>query len=243
MAGQASRLPGLPCSKEILPVTAGREPGKNWSPAEPVCKQLLGQMRDAGIETIYLVIREGKWDIPATLGDGTSLELNLAYLMMGRPFGTPYSVDQAYTFVRDRRVVLGFPDMCFYTSGIFTRLLEYQASSRADVVLGIFPADRPQKADMLELDDDHRIKQLVIKPPETTLKQTWGVAVWTPVFSDFMHTYLATHQHGADRSPELYIGDVIRDAVQAGLDVRGIPVSEQPFIDIGTREDLDRVSS
>ncbi len=242
MAGQATRLTGVNGSKEILP---GRfNHGTAASHAEPraVCEHLLGQMQGSGIEDIYIVIRDGKWDIPALLGDGSQLSLRLAYLMMGRPFGTPYSVDQAYTFVRDRRVALGFPDMCFGQPGIFTHLLAHQESSGADVVLGVFPADRPEKVDMLDLGPDHQIRQLVIKPAETDLKHTWAIAVWTPVFTEFMHAFLESHQDTADRSPELYIGDVVRAAIQSGMDVQGIPVSDHPFIDIGTREDLERAS-
>jgi glucose-1-phosphate thymidylyltransferase len=199
-------------------------------------------MQGSGITDIYIVIRDGKWDIPAFLGDGARLDLRIAYLMMGRPFGTPYSVDQAYAFVRDRRVALGFPDMCFTQPDIFTPLLSHQETSGADVVLGVFPADRPEKVDMVELDANHRVKQIVIKPAQTTLYQTWGIAVWTPAFTEFMHAFLDTHQHSAGQSQELYIGDVVRAAIQTGLDVQGIPVSDQPFIDIGTREDLERAS-
>lgn len=242
MAGQATRLPGLPCSKEIIPVRFSHSPHNRQQPSRAVCEHLLGQMQCAGIQDIYIVIRDGKWDIPAFLGDGSRLGLHLAYLMMERPFGTPYSVDQACTFVRDRRVALGFPDMCFNHPQIFTTLLAHQETSGADLVLGIFPADRPEKVDMLELDADHRITQLVIKPTETTLQHTWGVAVWTPVFTEFMHTFLETHQLTADQSPELYIGDVALAAIQAGMDVQGVSVSDQPFIDIGTRKDLQRAS-
>lgn len=242
MAGQATRLADLTGSKEILPVKLSRSPGTQQLKTKAVCEHLLGQMHSAGIQDVYIIIRDGKWDIPSFLGDGSRLDLRLAYLMMGRPFGTPYSVDQAYTFVRDRRVALGFPDMCFDHPKIFTTLLAHQEVSGADLVLGVFPADRPEKVDMLELGTDNRIKQLVIKPAETTLRQTWGVAIWTPVFTEFMHTFLDSHQHTADRSPELYIGDVVRAAIEAGLDVQGIPVSDQPFIDIGTREDLERAS-
>ena len=242
MAGQATRLADLTCSKEILPVKFSHSPDTPQQQPKAVCEHLLGQMHSAGIQDIYIVIRDDKWDIPSFLGDGSHLDLRLAYLMMGRPFGTPYSVDQAYAFVRDRRVAMGFPDMCFNTPEIFTKLLAHQAMSGADLVLGVFPADRPEKVDMLELGADHRIKQLIIKPVETTLTNTWGVAIWTPVFTEFMHTFLDSHQHTADRAPELYIGDVVRAAIQAGMNVQGIPVSEQPFIDIGTREDLERAS-
>jgi glucose-1-phosphate thymidylyltransferase len=242
MAGQATRLTGLTCSKEILQVRFNNSPDSPQAEPKAVCEHLLCQMQSSGITDIYIVIRDGKWDIPAFLGDGSRLDLRLAYLMMGRPFGTPYSVDQAYAFVRHHRVALGFPDMCFDHPEIFTPLLTYQETSRADVVLGVFPADRPEKVDMLELDADHRIKQLIIKPAESKLQQTWGIAVWTPLFTEFLHSFLDSHQHTADEAPELYIGDVIRAAIKAGIDVRGIPVSDQPFIDIGTREDLERAT-
>lgn len=241
MAGKATRLPGLPCSKEIFPLGSGHSDSPETHPTA-VCEGLLGQMQTAGVQDVYIVIRDGKWDIPAYLGDGSRLGLNLAYLMMGRPFGTPYSIDQAYPFVREHRVALGFPDMCFDQSPIFSTLLAHQEASGADLVLGVFPADRPQKVDMLELDADYRIQQLVIKPTTTTLQLTWGVAIWTPVFTAFMHTWLAAHSHTADHSPEVYVGDVVRAALEAGLDVQGVPVSTQPFIDIGTWEDLERVA-
>lgn len=241
MAGQASRLPGLPCSKEIYPV-GPPSAGNTLKRPTAVCEHLLGQMQTAGIEEVYLVIREGKWDIPAYLKDGSRLGLHFAYLLMGRPFGTPYSVDQAYPFVRHCRVALGFPDMFFDQTQIFPTLLTHQETSGADLVLGIFPADRPDKVDMLELGTDHRIKQIVIKPTETTLQHTWGVALWTPVFTEFMHTFLAAHEKTAAHSPELFVGDVVRAAIEAGLDVQGVQVSAKPYIDIGTWEDLQRVS-
>lgn len=242
MAGQATHFADLTCSKEILPVKVRHGAEASQSESKAVCEHLLDQMHRSGIQDIYVVIRDGKWDIPSFLGDGSRLGLRLAYLMMGRPFGTPYSVDQAYTFVRDRRVALGFPDMCFDHPRIFTALLAHQETSGADLVPGVFPADRPQKVDMLELGADHRIRQLIIKPAETTLEQTWGTAIWTPVFTEFMYTYLDSHQHAADRTPEMYIGDVVRDAIHSGMDVQGIPVADQPFLDIGTREDLERAS-
>jgi glucose-1-phosphate thymidylyltransferase len=108
-------------------------------------------------------------------------------------------------------------------------------------VLGLFPADRPEKVDMVEVGDDRRIRQIVIKPAETHLRHSWGIAVWTPVFTEFMHRFLADHAGTADTTPELFVGDVVRAAMQAGLDVQGVEVSQQPFVDIGTWEDLRRL--
>jgi glucose-1-phosphate thymidylyltransferase len=180
-------------------------------------------MRLAGVTHAYIVIRKGKWDIPAYFGDGLILDMQLAYLMMGLPFGVPYTIDQAYPFVRDTIVAFGFPDIIF-----------------EDVVVGIFPADRPQKVDMVDLRDDGRIERLVIKPQETKFRYTWGIAVWTSVFTHFMHEYLAAIAEKAARQSELFVGDVFNEAIQEGLKVEGMLVSDKPFLDIGTGDDLLR---
>jgi glucose-1-phosphate thymidylyltransferase len=239
MAGRATRLAGLPCSKELFPTGltgsgAARRP-------QAVCERLLGALQNAGLSNVYLVIRDGKWDIPTYLGDGSRLGLHLAYLLAGRPWGTPYSIDQAYPFVRNHRVALGFPDLHFTDEPVFSRLLAHQSACGADVVLGLFPAARPDKVDMVELGAGNRVKQIVIKPATSRLQHTWGVAVWTPAFSSFMHRFLEMHGHSAADTAELFVGDVFRAGLEAGLDIQGLPVSAQPFVDIGTWDDLLRV--
>lgn len=242
MAGRATRLAGLTCSKEIYPIgpraadDAGQHPGV-------VCEHLLRKMRTAGVNSIYVILREGKWDIPAYLGDGSKAGLPLAYLMMGLPYGTPYSVDQAFPFVRQATVALGFPDMIFGPEDIFTTLLEHQQASGADVVLGLFPADRPEKVDMVELDNNGNVRQIIIKPRDTDLHDTWGVAVWSPTFTDFMHKFLALHRKTAAGETELFVGDVVRAAIKEGLRVHGVKVSKQPFLDIGSWDDLEKTTN
>jgi hypothetical protein len=34
------------------------------------------------------------------------------------------------------------------------------------------------------------------------------------------------------------VGHVIEAAIEAGLHIEGVPISEQPFLDIGTPDDL-----
>lgn len=239
MAGRATRLAGLPCSKELFPIGLAGSGGARRPQA--VCEQLLGALRDAGLSDVYVVIRDGKWDIPAYLGDGSRLGLHLAYLLAGRPWGAPYSIDQAYPFIQNRRVALGFPDLHFTDEQVFSRLLAHQAASGADVVLGLFPADRPDKVDMVELGSDNRVKQIFIKPATSQLQHTWGVAVWTPAFTGFMHRFLERHGQSAGDTAELFVGDVFRAGLETGLDVQGLSVSTQPFVDIGTWDDLLRV--
>jgi len=241
MAGRAARLAGLPCSKEIYPIGPRAADDAGQHP-RVVCEHLLGKMHTAGVSSIYVILRQGKWDIPAYLGDGSKAGLQLAYLMMGLPYGTPYSVDQAFPFVRQATVALGFPDMIFGPEDIFTTLLEHQQSSGADVVLGLFPADRPEKVDMVELDNVGNVRQIIIKPRHTDLHDTWGVAVWAPTFTDFMHEFLALHRKTAAGKAELFVGDVVQAAIKNGLRVHGVQVSKQPFLDIGSWDDLGRTT-
>lgn len=240
MAGRATRLAQLPCSKEILPVEPPKGINNAGEGPRVVCEYLLEKMHEAGISRVYVILREGKWDIPAYLGDGSRAGLQLAYLMMGLPYGTPYSVDQAYPFLQHAIVTFGFPDMILGPGNIFGELLEYQRMNHADVVLGLFPADRQEKVDMVEMSSNGRVKQIIIKPRHTELQATWGVAVWTPVFTHFMHEFLISHQKIAEREPELFMGDVVRAGIKEGLSVYGVQVSGLPFIDIGTPDDLER---
>jgi glucose-1-phosphate thymidylyltransferase len=239
MAGLAKRLSDLKCSKEIYPVWFERSTRDSSEP-RAVCECLLGAMRSASVRKAYIILREGKWDIPAYLGSGNAISMDLAYLMMQLPYGTAYSTDQAYPFVKSSRVAFGFPDMIFSQNDAFIRLRKRQQAMNADVTLGVFPADRPEKVDMVSLAEDGRVEQIEIKPSETDLTETWGIALWTPRFSSFMHEFLLAYQEMAAEGPELYVGDVVRAAMENGLSVYGARVSDQPFIDIGTWEDLRR---
>lgn len=242
MAGLAKRLGELKCSKEIYPVwtdwrgAEGSEPGA-------VCECLLNAMRYASVRRVYVILREGKWDIPAHLGSGAAIDMDIAYLMMQLPYGTSYSADQAYPFVRNNLVAFGFPDMIFTPEDVFLKLREQQQRTKADIVLGTFPADRPEKVDMVRLAGDGRVEEILIKPEQTDLQDTWGIALWTPRFTAFMHAFLRDHLERAVDDPELYVGDVVRAARDRGLDVHGMRVSDQPFVDIGTWEDLQKVGA
>jgi len=235
-AGQAQRLGGLPFSKELFPVDVSTDPDDHI--AKPVIEFLLENMRGSGISRAYVIIRDGKWDIPAHLGDGSRFGMSLGYLMMGRPFGVPYSLDQAYAHVRDSTVVLGFPDIVLRLPNAFAMCLDELRAAQADVVLGGFPADYPQGVDMIDAAADGRVNALIIKPASSELRTTWGVAAWSPRFTAFLHTHLAERIEPNESGRELQIADVFNLAIAAGLGVRTKSVSQYPYVDIGSPRGL-----
>ncbi len=245
--GLATRIGPLPCSKELYPIGFRQVDKDELLRPKAVCHYLLEKMRLAGITKSYIVLRNGKWDIPAYLGDGEMLDMHLAYLIMRLPFGAPYTIDQAYPFVKDSLVAFGFPDIISKPDNAFVKLLERQADSNADIVLGVFPVDRPQKWDMVDINEDGKITQVLIKPIKTDLQYTWIMAIWTPGFSSFMHKYLVgtleekeqnTNENNILRKRELFVGDVIQAAIDNNLNVEGVVFSDSTCLDIGTPDDL-----
>jgi glucose-1-phosphate thymidylyltransferase len=238
--GQATRIAPLPCSKELYPI--GFRPVDEDRSLRPkvVCHYLLEKMRIAGITKVYIVLRNGKWDVPAYLDDGTMSDIHLAYLVIRQSPGVPYTLNQAYPFLRDAVVAFGFPDILFQPDDAFLQLLARQKNRQPDILLGLFPADQPQKVDMVDLDDEGRVRQIAIKPPRTQLRYSWAIAVWTPLFTQFLHDYVAARGASLVTQPEVSVGHVIQAAIKVGLRVEAVPVSDEPFIDIGTPDDLNR---
>ena len=70
----------------------------------------------------------------------------------------------------------------------------------------------------------------------------WGIAVWTPAFTQFLHEYLIPLKADGNFSqqPELPIGDIIQAAIIKGLRVEAEPFPDGSYLDIGTPEDLVR---
>jgi glucose-1-phosphate thymidylyltransferase len=243
--GVSARLAPLPGSKELLPIgfmatEAGPRP-------KPVCLYLIERLRLGGVERAFVVLRPGKWDIPAYLGHGAQLGLSLAYLIMNLPHGSPYSLDQAYPFARGCMVALGFPDIIFEPADAFARLRARQRVSGAELVLGLFPTDQPQAVDMVATTPDGRAARIEIKPAQTTLRYTWMIALWTPTFTEFLHAYLAEVEHRrADPDPaarpqrEIFVGDVIQAAIERGMFVDTLAFPEGSALDIGSPASLVR---
>lgn len=240
-AGLASRIAPLPCSKEVYPIGFySLTNGKSLRP-KAACVYLLEKMRLAGISKAYIVLRSGKWDIPAYLGNGAMLSMDLGYLITNSSLGPPYTLDQAFPFIKNANVAFGFPDIVFTTADPYRKLIERQLMTGADVVLGLFPAPEPRNVDMVAVGKNGRVRSLKIKPRRTRSLYTWLVAVWSPSFSLFMHNHLVgamVHHNREGSLPEFSVGHVYQAALDAGLYFESVLFEENSWVDIGTPENL-----
>ena len=248
--GLAARLGKIPCSKEIYPLMKSKSVNKDGAEINVISEYLINSYRIAGINNIYFILRRGKWDIPAYYSDGKDLGVNISYLIMNLPYGTPFTLDQAYPFTKDKYIALGYPDIMFEPAEAFIKIKEKISETNADIVLGLFPIDNYRSWDMTEFDNNGKIRNLIIKQDRPDLKYGWTIALWNPSFWEFMHDYIQNIiSSGGDgkvivegQEPrELYPGDIFVEAIKAGLKVESVIFENGKSLDIGTPEDLGKI--
>lgn len=237
-AGIGSRL-GAAGSKELIPVA---DPAGGEAEVRPVILTLLEAMKAAGIETAYVVIRRSKTDIPEQLAKRSEDTPRLDYITTGPTGSIPETLSRARPFVHGHEVLLGFPDIVFEPATAVADLLAARRGAADDVTLALFPSDRPDKTDMVELDGE-RVRGFRVKPGACELEHTWLLALWGDRFTDFLGGYL--RRHGGQPPPgsrvdELQISQVLEAALAEGLSIGGRVFPEGRFIDVGTPEDLAR---
>ena len=236
-AGLARRLGDLSQSKEILPVVFGPERAGVAAFAKPACHHLLEGFRSAGVTKALMVLRTGKWDIPASLAQNPVQGIDLSYIVIEESAGVPWTLDRAYPFVSGSDVVMGFPDILIQPTTLYRQMVEELRAGRSDVVLGVMPTGNPSKADVVEITDDGKVDCIRPKPDGLSTARAWIAAAWRPSFTEFMHDFLVDNPVGSATERELYLGDILAASLTE-LDVCAVVCDEGKFIDIGTPEDL-----
>lgn len=244
-AGRARRLGALSCSKEVLPIgfrdtSSGRVP-------RVACDCLIEALRIAGASLAFVVLREDKEDVARYLGAGERFGVPIEYVRIAESASLPESLDRAYPLVRDARVALGFPDVQIEPPAALARVAARQTETGADLVLGLFPAPRPESTDMVDIDARGRVLRVEVRPRATSLRLCWVIAVYGPAFTEHLHAFVADARQrraaGELGEGELQIGAVVASAVERGLVVHGVEIEGGRFRDIGTPEDLAAVRS
>jgi glucose-1-phosphate thymidylyltransferase len=211
-----------------------------------VCYGVLRALARAGVERAYVPIRSGKWDVPAHLRQGEAVGVALSYLVLEDSPSPAHSVDAAYPFTAGSIVALGFPDVLLRIQDPFRALLDRWHESEADIVLGLFPPSPDYRTERVAVGEDGRVTAIDPEPAENDERPTWTLAVWGPDFGHYLHEAVAAWDRAAarasesgDESPrELVFGDALRTALEDGIVIDGVSVSEEPFVDVGDPERL-----
>ena len=234
-AGTGSRLPGLRGSKEILEV-ASTPLGKR----KPALQHLLESISDSGIEQIVVITRPEKTDL---LDFIASVQLEAATVrveIIGDSPSVPHTLLQALEAYTNEEILVTLPDILFYPSGAIRQLLGKGLGQRSDILLGVFPTDRPDKTDVVVTDASEAVTGIVIKKPSRSRANAWIMSLWNPAFTRYMISWLKNRSTN-DGEPQL--GNAFIDAIAANLRVHALTFPHGGFIDIGTPDDLRRLQT
>ncbi len=230
-AGRGLRL-GLPYPKELYPIIQDNR-------YKPVAQHVLESMVVAGVRHVVLVINETKHQLIGYFGSGKRFGCELSYVFQeADTVGTTASgglaeaLDAAHHLTQGKSVLFGMADTIVEPVEGFRAVFAERHAS-ADLVLGLFETERPQKFGMVELAEDGRVRRVIDKPKETSLRWMWGFIFWRPRFTEFLHAKLA--RGGID------FAGVLNAAVDEGLRVEGAPVANGNYIDVGTYEEIQRL--
>ena len=187
----------------------------------PVIERLVERMALGGCRAIRVVTRPDKDDV-REYASSRGLEVVLA-----QPAHIGESVAQGLAGVGDELVALGFPDSIWEPVDGFALLREALAPPTT-VVLGLFEFADPERADVVVLDEEGRVRDIVVKsanPPSTLI---WGCLVAR-----------ADALRGIERSA--WPSDHLRPLLASGV-VTARYLSDR-YVDIGTPDSLAHARS
>jgi len=232
-AGKGSRLQTLRCPKELLTIGFASD-GSNLIRPFLTAEYSLLALKDASVPRCLVVIADWKTELLRYLGDGAVYGVNLAYVNQTEPEGLAAAVTQALPWCCNTTVCLTLPDSVYRPRNAIAQLLLARQRHQADLSLGVFSTPTPERFAPVEYDYKNRVLRVLEKPKSSQFMNTWGVAVWSPSFSEFLKDFVASGTMGPDTS----ISWAFDAAIRAGLEVNCIPYPDSAYLDAGTPEGL-----
>lgn len=228
-AGKGMRL-GLPYPKELYPVIRDNH-------YKPIAQFVLNNMTEAGLQHIVFVINETKHQLIGYFGNGQRFGCQISYVVQeamngqgnSTSPGLAHALDSAYHLTRGKTVCFGMADTIMQPSDVFSRALQ-AAKPDDDVVLALFPTERPEKFGMVEVDENGYVMTIVDKPRQTHLTEMWGCITWRPRFTE--------HLHECVRDGISDFAQIMNSARAGGMIFRGVHMHDSTYIDLGTYDEI-----
>jgi glucose-1-phosphate thymidylyltransferase len=225
--GLGLRMRPLRYPKELLPITYEISTSDNSVRPRLSIEHSLEAFKSAGINKCCIVIPDWKPELMRYLGNGEEFGMDIAYIYNSNAYGLADAIFTCFPWLCEQVTCMAMPDTQFYPQNSFEYLLKETKKNSADLVLGIYPTTEPHFFAPVEVEKSGKVISIVDKPPYSDIMNTWGIAVWTPVFWKFFKKIKETLVTGVS------ISDVFQKAVTNGLNVQGIYFVNGVYHDIG----------
>jgi glucose-1-phosphate thymidylyltransferase len=177
-----------------------------------------------------MIVSEYKTELIRYFGNGSRFGLPIAYVAQPSPDGLAAAVTEAAPWIAGANVCLALPDSTFRPSTAISRICDHLVKSGADLVLGVFPTQTPERFGVVRM-DGAKVVAVMEKPAQTDLRNAWGIAAWNERFTRLL-------QDSARELRTLSITNAFHMAVESGLDVQAVYFEDGQYIDIGTVDSL-----
>jgi len=228
-AGKGVRL-GLPYPKELYPIIRENR-------YKPISQFVLHNLTTAQVNHVVFVINETKHQLIGYFGNGHRFGCNISYVVQEQSNegekstspGLSHALDSAYHLTQGKTVFFGMADTIMQPEEVF-KIAYQQFQPDEDVILVLFPTERPEKFGMVRTDSENRIIEIVDKPKQTDLTEMWGCILWRARFTEYLHEYV---QRGvAD------FAAIMNNAIHEGFKFRGVHFPDGLYIDLGTYDEI-----
>lgn len=236
-AGKGTRL-NLPYPKELYPIIRENH-------YKPLAQFVVENLLRAGVKDIVFIINETKHQLIGYFASGRRFGCNFTYAiqedfpengvskMPAASPGLAQALNSGYHLTRGKTVLFGMADTIMRPESVFSHLLD-SAHSDDQVVLGLFPTDRPEKLGMVAIDDTGSVLRIDDKPKQTDLTFAWGCIMWRPKFTEFL-CQSVSQQHIGD------FARIMNDAIKGGFRFRAAIIPEGQYADLGTYEEIQEL--
>lgn len=203
-----------------------------------VSEYIIENMVSAEVSKIIMVLNEQKYDLVRFFGDGRNYGTSIVYSNQNNDSGItgmPVAIDTAYLWLKGKTVLMGMPDTIIEPYDSFRDLLRFHKETNADLTLGVFPTNIPQRLAPVYMDiKTGTVKSIVDKPKYPDMYNTWGIAVWSGKFTEMLHEYLLKlYEKSKDKNMEVIMSDIFMESINRGYNVRALFFEKGQYHDIG----------
>jgi len=204
----------------LLPV-GSRQDAERERP-RAVSEYLVERLVLGGADKICFVISPGKADILHYYGGG-AFSARVFYTVQHEPAGLCDAIFQALPLIApDERVLVGLPDTIWFPADGLGLL------PPDGLAFLLFPVERPELFDAVQLDDHDRVIEIQVKRADATSRWIWGA------FSMPGATLRQLHDLWIARGrADEYIGTLVNAWLAQGGTASGVRAGTS-YVDVGT---------
>jgi len=242
--GHGMRMKPFRLIKELMPVYVTEE---NRNDVILLIENAIQVLEKGGIKNVVCTVNQEKDILVQTISDCCDDEtekMTFAFVYqnnLNKEYGLPYAIMKSAPFMKGNVVFMKFPDTLVYPRDCFKTLYQFHLEKKADLTLGVFPTENPQRLGPVIMDEHGKVLRIEDKPQCPSVRNTWNVLIWEDRFLDLVVEYVEKYRSQIGDKKELLLYDIFLLALEEGLKVYAHEFKDGSCYDISCIEDAKKI--